>query len=66
MQDQPLTGWEIVRQAQAVHPDWTLADHVAHLRDDEGRDIDPIWVARWLRNLAAEQALTEPAVHPEG
>ena len=56
MKDQQLTGWEIVRQAQAVHPDWTVAEHVAHLRDDEGRDIDPIWVARWLRNIAADRA----------
>ncbi len=51
----PLTGWEIVRQAHALHPDWTVAEHVAHLRDAEGRDIDSIWVARWLRNIAADE-----------
>jgi hypothetical protein len=49
-----LTGWQIVSQAQALHPEWTLAEHVAHLRDVEGRDTDPIWVARWLRNIAAD------------
>ena len=50
-----LTGWEIVREAAALHPEWTLAEHVAHLRDDAGHDIDPIWVARWLRNIAADK-----------
>jgi hypothetical protein len=54
MKDQPLTSWEIVRQAQTLHPDWTVADHVTHLRENEGRDIDPIWVGRWLRNIAAD------------
>lgn len=54
MKDQELTSWQIVCQAQAIHPDWTVADHVAHLRDSAGRDIDPIWVARWLRNIAAD------------
>lgn len=53
-QSQP-TGWEIVREAEALHPEWTLAEHVAHLRDDKGWDIDPIWVARWLRNIAADK-----------
>ena len=50
-----LTGWEIVRRAEALHPEWTLEDHVAHLSNDEGQDIDPIWVARWLRNIAADR-----------
>jgi hypothetical protein len=50
-----LTGWEIVRQAEELYPEWTLADHVAHLRDDKGQDVDPIWVARWLRNIAADK-----------
>jgi hypothetical protein len=54
MRDQELTSWQIVCQAQAVHPDWTVADHVAHLRDDKGMDIDPVWVGRWLRNIAAD------------
>lgn len=55
MKDRPhLTGWQIVREAQALHPDWTVAEHVEHLRDEEGREIDPIWVARWLRNIAAD------------
>jgi hypothetical protein len=56
MEDQKLTSWQIVRQAQTLHPDWTVAEHVAHLREDEGRDIDPIWVARWLRNIVADTA----------
>ena len=56
MKDQELTSWQIVRQAQAVHPDWTVAEHVAHLRDDAGQDVDPIWVARWLRNIVADRA----------
>lgn len=50
-----LTGWEIVRRAEALHPEWTLEQHVAHLREDEGQDIDPIWVTRWLRNIAADK-----------
>jgi hypothetical protein len=54
MKDQELTSWQIVRQAQTLHPDWTVADHVAHLRENEGREIDPIWVGRWLRNIAAD------------
>ncbi|HET9769415.1 MAG TPA: hypothetical protein VFS16_00900 [Acidimicrobiia bacterium] len=49
-----MTGWEIVRRARALHPEWTVTEHVAHLSEAEGRDIDPIWVARWLRNIAAE------------
>lgn len=49
------TGWEIVRRAEALHPEWTLEDHLLHLSEDEGHDIDPIWVARWLRNIAAEK-----------
>jgi hypothetical protein len=52
-----LTGWEIVRQAEASHPEWTLEQHVAHLNEDEGWDIDPIWVARWLRNIAADKSV---------
>ncbi len=51
-----LTGWEIVRRAQALHPEWTVTEHVAHLSEAEGQDIDPIWVARWLRNITAEQS----------
>jgi hypothetical protein len=51
-----LTGWEIVRRAEALHPEWTLEQHVAHLSEDEGWDIDPIWVARWLRNIAADKS----------
>ena len=54
MKEQPLTGWQIVCQAQALHPDWTVDQHIAHLHDDAGLDIDPIWVARWLRNIAAD------------
>jgi hypothetical protein len=55
MQDRSqLTGWQLVCQAQALHPEWTTDDHVAHLRENEGRDIDPIWVSRWLRNIAAD------------
>ena len=55
MKDRPqLTGWQLVREAQALHPDWTVTEHVEHLRAEEGREIDPIWVARWLRNIAAD------------
>ncbi|HYH52184.1 MAG TPA: hypothetical protein VEG38_21790 [Acidimicrobiia bacterium] len=50
----PLTGWQIVARAHALNPEWTVADHVAHLKDEENLEIDPIWVARWLRNLAAD------------
>jgi hypothetical protein len=49
------TGWQIVCQLQAAHPEWTVDDHVAYLRDEEGRTVDPVWVARWLRNIAADQ-----------
>jgi hypothetical protein len=56
MKDQKLTSWQIVCQAQTLHPEWTLAEHVAHLRDAEGLEVDPIWVARWLRNIAADAA----------
>ena len=48
-----LTDWEIVRESQAVHPDWTVADHLAYL-DTNGRRVDPIWIGRWLRNIAAD------------
>ena len=54
MKQQPLTSWQVVRQARALHPDWTVDEHIAHLRDDAGLDVDPIWVARWLRNFAAD------------
>lgn len=54
MKDQQPTSWQIVCQAQTLHPEWTVAEHVAHLREVEGREIDPIWVARWLRNIVAE------------
>ena len=54
MKPEQLTSWQIVCRAQRLHPDWTVADHIAHLREDEGRDIDPIWVGRWLRNIAAD------------
>ncbi len=54
MKDEQLTSWQIVCQAQALHPDWTVADHVAHLSEDQGRTVDPIWVGRWLRNIAAD------------
>jgi hypothetical protein len=50
------TGWEIVREAHALHPEWTVAEHVAHLRDDEGQEVDSIWVARWLRNIVADES----------
>lgn len=52
----PRTGWEVVREAHALHPEWTVADHVANLRDHEGQDVDSIWVARWLRNIAADKS----------
>jgi hypothetical protein len=56
MQDRvQMTGWQIVCQLQAAHPEWTVDDHVAYLRDEEGRTVDPVWVARWLRNIAADK-----------
>ena len=61
----PLTGWEIVREAEALHPEWTLAEHVAHLHDHYGFNIDPIWVARWLRNIAADKSQPDPS-HDRG
>ena len=55
MQDHSqLTGWEIVRKLQVLNPGWTVDDHVEHLLDVEGMTVDPIWVKRWLRNIAAE------------
>ena len=57
VKDQQLTSWQIVCREHALHPDWTVEEHVAHLREDEGRDVDPIWVARWLRNIAADASL---------
>lgn len=61
MQDHSqVTGWEIVRKLEALHPGWTVDDHVRHLLEVEGRTVDPIWVTRWLRNIAAEQASTAP------
>ncbi len=56
MKDQQPTSWQIVRDAQTLHPDWTVAEHVAHLREAEGQDVDPIWVGRWLRNIVADTA----------
>jgi len=49
----PQTGWQIVCRVQALHPEWTVSEHVAYLRDHEGQDIDPIWVGHaGLRNIA--------------
>jgi hypothetical protein len=48
-----LTDWQIVCEKRAVHPDWTVADYVADL-ETNGRNIDPIWVGRWLRNIDAD------------
>jgi hypothetical protein len=50
-----LSDWQIVCKVQAIHPDWTVADHVAYLAKEEGRHIDPIWVGRWLQNIVADQ-----------
>lgn len=50
-----MTAWQIVCRIQALHPKWTVDEHVAYLRDEEGMAIDPIWVARWLKNIAADE-----------
>jgi hypothetical protein len=48
-----LTTWQAVRQSWLIHPDWTVADHLAWL-DGEGYDTelldgDPVEViGRWL------------------
>jgi hypothetical protein len=44
----------MVRRAHALHPDWSVAEHVAYLKEEEDVDVDPIWVARWLRNIATD------------
>jgi hypothetical protein len=50
-----LTDWQIVCEVHTIHPDWTVTDHVAYLSREEGRQIDPIWIGRWLRNIVADQ-----------
>ena len=50
-----LTDWQLVCRVHAIHPDWTVTDHVAYLNKEEGRQIDPIWIGRWLRNIVADQ-----------
>lgn len=53
MSPSPLTDWQVVREMHAAHPDWTVVDHLAYLKTN-GRNIDPIWVGRWLRNIGAD------------
>ncbi|MEU8370077.1 hypothetical protein [Micromonospora tulbaghiae] len=60
-----LTMWQAVRQSWRMHPDWTVADHLAWL-DDEAYDTgtltgDPAEVVgRWL----AEHRRTAPVASP--
>jgi hypothetical protein len=37
--DPRLTDWQIVCEINEVHPDWTVADHVAYLKTN-GPDTD--------------------------
>lgn len=53
MNSLPLTDWQIVHEVHTAHPDWAVADHIAYLNTN-GRDVDPIWVGRWLRNIVAD------------
>jgi hypothetical protein len=57
--------WQAVRQTWLVHPDWTVADHLAWL-DGEGYDTDTAdgdpaeVVGRWLTENRRAAALTPP------
>ncbi|MDG4829976.1 hypothetical protein O7627_11770 [Solwaraspora sp. WMMD1047] len=63
-----LTMWQAVRQSWLIHPDWTVADHLAWL-DGEGLDTgaltgDPAEVIdRWLTEHR-RTAPTAPMVRP--
>lgn len=46
-----LTDWQIVRQSHAIHPRWSLADHVAYLANEEGRIVRPDLVGLWLAQM---------------
>ncbi|MEV8515903.1 hypothetical protein [Dactylosporangium sp. NPDC051484] len=56
-----LTVWQAVRQSWLIHPDWTVADHLAWL-DDEAYDLEAVdgdpatVIAGWL----AEHRRTAP------
>ncbi|MEU7981429.1 hypothetical protein AB0B63_23240 [Micromonospora sp. NPDC049081] len=66
-----LTMWQAVRQSWLIHPDWTVADHLAWL-DDENYDTgtlagDPAevvgrWLADHLRTAVASPA-DDPRVY---
>ncbi|BCJ63015.1 hypothetical protein [Polymorphospora rubra] len=60
-----LTMWQAVRQSWLIHPDWTVADHLAWL-DGEGYDTgtltgDPVEVGRWLAEHRRTTPLSRPA-----
>ena len=61
--------WQAVRQTWLVHPDWTVADHLAWL-DGEGYDTDTAdgdpaeVVGRWLTEHRRAAALTPPPGAP--
>jgi hypothetical protein len=61
-----LTLWQAVRQTWLVHPDWTVADHLAWL-DGEGYDTDTTEgdpaevVGRWLAEHRGTTGLCLPA-----
>ncbi|WP_239126795.1 hypothetical protein [Asanoa siamensis] len=60
-----LTLWQAVRQSWLIHPDWTVADHLAWL-DDEAYDTgtlsrDPAEVVgRWLAEHSCTATLSAP------
>ncbi|WP_235944850.1 hypothetical protein [Verrucosispora sioxanthis] len=61
-----LTIWQAVRQSWLIHPDWTVADHLAWL-DDEAYDTgtltgDPAEVVgRWLAEHRRTASMSRPA-----
>ncbi|WBB53873.1 hypothetical protein [Verrucosispora sp. WMMD573] len=61
-----LTIWQAVRQSWLIHPDWTVADHLAWL-NDEAYDTgtltgDPAEVVgRWLAEHRRTALMSRPA-----
>lgn len=58
--------WQAVRQSWLIHPDWTVADHLAWL-DDEAYDTSTLTgdpaevVGRWLAEHRRTAPLSRPA-----
>ncbi|MGW5558604.1 hypothetical protein ACWER9_15440 [Micromonospora sp. NPDC003944] len=61
--------WQAVRQSWLIHPDWTIADHLAWL-DGEGYDTDDMTgdpaevVGRWLTEHRRTAPVPRPANDP--